>query len=60
MAQLRIVKLAVIPFVVVDDGENLYECKVDPLEIQGADVEEMISGGGLAEALKKLAERFEG
>lgn len=54
---MRIVKLVVIPFVVIDDGEHLHEVDVKPLEVASGQVDEFVNGG-LAEALDKLSEQF--
>lgn len=58
MATLRVVKLVVVPFAVVDDGEHLHEVEIVPLEVPGDKVDDFV-GGGLAEALKKLAAQHE-
>ena len=58
MSKLRIVKLVVVPFVVLDDGEHLHEVEVVPLEVPAEEVDGFVNGG-LAEALTKLSARHE-
>lgn len=58
MSKVRFVKLVVVPFAVLDDGENLHELHVKPLEVPGEEIAGFIESG-LAEAMKSLTEAYE-
>lgn len=55
---MRIVKIRVIPTIYLDDGENLTEMSIEPLDIPGSEVEEFAKTG-LKEALDKLGEQVD-
>lgn len=54
MPELRIVKLVVGVYAVLDDGEHLHEQIIAPLEVPGSKLEEFIDGG-LERALEDLS-----
>lgn len=58
MSKVRLIKLVVVPFAVLDDGENLQELEVKPLEVPSEEIDGFINGG-LAEAMKTLTEAYD-
>lgn len=55
--RVRITKLVVLPVAFVDDGENLVEIEVEPLEVPADQIEEFVKNG-LRESLDSLIESF--
>lgn len=58
MSQIRFIKLVVVPFAVLDDGENLHELQVKPLEVPSGEIQGFIDGG-LAQAMNDLSRIYE-
>lgn len=57
MSTVRIVKMVVAPYAVLDDGTHLTDLDVKPLEVQGGEIEEFVNGG-LAQALEALRKAY--
>lgn len=53
MTKVRFVKLVVLPVAVLDDGENLHELEIKPLEVRSDEIDDFVEEG-LREALDKL------
>ena len=58
MSKVRFVKLVVVPYAVLDDGENLHELDVKPLEVPSTEIDEFVETG-LASAMKALENAYE-
>lgn len=58
MSKVRFVKLVVIPYAVLDDGENLHELDIKPLEVPSVEIDAFVDGG-LASAMKALEKVYE-
>lgn len=58
MTKVRFIKLVVVPFAVLDDGENLHELEIKPLEVPSDEIEAFVTSG-LAEAMKTLVQAYE-
>jgi hypothetical protein len=55
--RVRITKLIVVPIAFIDDGENLVEIEVEPLEVPADQINEFVANG-LRESLDSLIESF--
>ena len=55
--RVRITKLIVVPIAFIDDGENLVEIEVEPLEVPADQINEFVTNG-LRESLDSLIESF--
>lgn len=58
MSKVRFVKLVVIPYAVLDDGENLHELDIKPLEVPSTEIAEFVESG-LASAMQALEKAYE-
>jgi hypothetical protein len=58
MSKVRFVKLVVVPYAVLDDGTNLHELDIKPLEVPSHEIDGFVKSG-LASAIEALSKAYE-